>query len=189
MRAWVDSHIGRLMILVIALDTLFIFAAVTDRLFLHPQYDRLRKSDAVVVVAGGPLRLHKGIELVEHGMAPLLIVSNPSGGWAYKEEAPDLCDSHPPKRPYRVVCFDPKPESTQGEARFVKEIAAARHLRSLIVVTSYFHVTRARIEMRRCFKGRLAVIGTPIHNQPKEWFWVAMEWPKLAYAETLDRGC
>ena len=43
--------------------------------------------------------------------------------------------------------------------------------------------------MRRCFKGRLAVIGTPIFNRPKEWYWVALEWPKLIYAETLNRGC
>jgi hypothetical protein len=33
------------------------------------------------------------------------------------------------------------------------------------------------------------VIGTPLNNPWKEPFYVAMEWPKLVYAETLNRGC
>jgi uncharacterized SAM-binding protein YcdF (DUF218 family) len=189
MRAWVSRHVVLLMVLLIVCDTLVIFAAATYELFVSPHYDPVRKSDAIVVVAGGPLRLKKGIELVDQGVAPLLIVSNPKGVWAYKEESRHLCDGYGGKRPFEVVCFDPSPESTQGEARFVKRIAAARQLRSIIVVTSYFHVTRARIEMRRCYKGRLAVIGTPLNNIWKEPYYVAMEWPKLVYAETLNRGC
>ena len=189
MRAWFSRHVVLLMILFAVLDTVAIFSVATDKLFIHPHYDAVRRSDAVVVVAGGPLRLKKGIELMQEKIAPLLIVSNPRGAWAYKEEARHLCDGHGIKRPFEVICFDPAPESTQGEARFVKRIAAKRHLRSIIVVTSYFHVTRARLEMRRCYKGHLAVIGTPVYNKPQEWFWVAIEWPKLIYAETLNRGC
>ncbi len=189
MRAWAGRHALLLIVLLVLVDTLGIFAAATYKLFIYPNEDPVRKSDAVVVIAGGPLRLKKGIELAEQGIAPLLIVSDPSGKWAYNEEAPHLCDGHGRKRPFEVVCFDPSPESTQGEARFVRRIAVERHLRSIVVVTSYFHVTRARIEMRRCYHGRLAVIGTPLNNPWKEPFYVAMEWPKLAYAETLNRGC
>jgi uncharacterized SAM-binding protein YcdF (DUF218 family) len=189
MRAWAIRHRLLLVVALVVLDTLAIFSATTYELFIDPHIDPVRRSDAVVVIAGGPLRLKKGIELVERGIAPLLIVSNPHGTWAYKEEAPHLCDQRGRKRSYEVVCFDPSPESTQGEARFVQQIAAARHLRSIVLVTSYFHVTRARIEMRRCYHGRLAVIGTPLNNPWKEPFYIALEWPKLAYAETLNRGC
>jgi len=189
MRAWAGRPKPLLAVLLLLISAIVVFSIATYRLFVDPRIDPVRRSDAVVVIAGGPLRLKKGIELVQHGIAPLLIVSNPHGGWAYKEEAPHLCDSHGARHPFKVICFDPKPESTQGEARAVKRIAASRHLRSVIVVTSYFHVTRARIEMRRCFHGRLAVIGTPLNNLAKEPFWVAMEWPKLIYAETLNRGC
>jgi len=82
-----------------------------------------------------------------------------------------------------VICFDLSPESTQGEARAVKRFASELHLRSVIVVTSAFRVTRARIEMSRCFHGRLAVTGEPLHNRWKEPFYVLVEWPKLIYAK------
>ena len=174
-------------VLFVALGAIAVFSVATYRLFVDPHIDPVRRSDAVVVIAGGPLRLQKGIELAREKIAPLLVVSVPHGAWPYGWEAPDICNGA--KRPFQVVCFHPKPESTQGEARAVERIAAERHLRSVIVVTSYFHVTRARIEMRRCFHGRLAVIGTPLNNLAKEPFWIAMEWPKLLYAETLNRGC
>src|ERR1035437_9417279 len=189
MRAWAKRHYRLLIVLLVALDTIAIFSAATYTLFVDPHIDPVRRSDAVVVIAGGPLRLKKGIELADSGIAPLLIVSNPRGGWAYKEEARHLCDGHGARRAFELICFDPRPESTQGEARAVQRIAAARHLRSVIVVTSYFQVSRTRLIMRRCYHGHLAVIGTPLNNPWKEPFFIAMEWPKLIYAETLNRGC
>ena len=187
MRPWVKRHRILLVALLVVVGLVAGFSLATYRLFIDPHIDPVRRSDAVVVIAGGPLRLKKGLELVREKFAPLLLVSVPHGAWPYQWEAPDLCNGA--KRPFQVVCFHPKPESTQGEARAVERIAAERHLRSVIVVTSYFHVTRARIEMRRCFHGRLAVIGTPLNNLAKEPFWIALEWPKLLYAETLNRGC
>ena len=189
MRAWAERHKLLLIVLLLLISAIAVFSVATYRLFIDPQIDPVQHSDAVVVIAGGPLRLKKGIELVKQGIAPLLIVSNPHGGWAYKEEAPHLCDGHGTRYLFQVICFQPKPESTQGEARAVKRIAAARQLRSVIVVTSNFHVSRARLEMRRCYHGRLAVIGTPLNNPWKEPLYVALEWPKLTYAETLNRGC
>lgn len=188
MRARAARHRLLSVMLLVTTAATAVFAWATHELFVAPEYDRVAKSDAVVVVAGGPRRLRKGIELVERGVAPLLIVSNPRGRWAYMGEEPHLCDASGPERSFGVICFEPRPESTQGEARAVREIAARRNLRSIVVITSFFHVTRTRIEMRRCFEGRVAVIGTPLSTQ-KKWLWTAMEWPKLAYAETLNRGC
>src|SRR5450756_1638735 len=178
----------RLRIVLVVLAVLAaIFSIATDRLFVDPHNDPVKPSNAVVVIAGGPLRLKKGLELVREGIAPLLLVSNPHGAWAYQWEAPDICNGK--KRPFQVICFHPHPESTQGEARAVARIASERHLRSVIVVTSDFHVTRARLEMRRCFHGKLAVIGTPLNNATKLPQLIAMEWLKLANAEIFDRGC
>ena len=186
MRAWSKRHRRLLTVLLVLAALIAVVSVATDRLFVNPRYDAVRQSAAVVVIAGGPLRLQKGIDLVEKNVAPILIVSVPRGVWAYKTESPNICDE---KRSFEVICFQPDPESTQGEARAVQRIAAARHLRSVIVVTSYFHVSRARLIMRRCYHGRLAVIGTPLNNPWKEPLYVALEWPKLTYAETLNRGC
>jgi uncharacterized SAM-binding protein YcdF (DUF218 family) len=187
MRAWTRRHCKLLVVLFVIACAIAVFSVATYRLFIDPHIDPMRRSDAVVVIAGGPLRLKKGLELVREKFAPLLIVSVPHGAWPYQWEAPDLCNGA--KRSFAVVCFDPRPESTQGEARAVQRIAAARHLRSVIVVTSYFHVSRTRLIMRRCYHGHLAVIGTPLNNPWQEPFFIAMEWPKLIYAETLNRGC
>jgi hypothetical protein len=187
MRFWIRRHLRLLIVLLVVFDTVAIFLGATYKLFVAPHEDPVRKSDAVVVIAGGPLRMQRALQLVDQGAAPLLLISDPGGRWPYGSFSIHTCKL---KRAYfQVLCFHPNPESTQGEARAVKRIAAQRHLRSLIVVTSNFHVTRARLEMGRCFHGRLAVIGTPWPNPWKRWRYTALEWPKLAYAETLNRGC
>ena len=186
MRAWIRRHRKLLAALLVVVGLVAGFSLATYRLFIDPHIDPVRRSDAVVVIAGGPLRLKKGLELVREKFAPLLLVSVPHGAWPYQWEAPDLCNGA--KRPFQVICFQPKPESTQGEARALKRIVAKRHLRSVIVVTSTFHVSRARLIMRRCFHGRLAVIGTPV-SRAAEPFLIGMEWIKLTYAETLNRDC
>ena len=186
MRARPGRYKLLLIVLLVLISAIAVFSVATYRLFVDPHIDPVRRSDAVVVIAGGPLRLKKGLELVREKFAPLLLVSVPHGAWPYQWEAPDLCNGA--KRPFQVICFQPKPESTQGEARALKRIAAKRHLRSVIVVTSTFHVSRARLIMRRCFHGRLAVIGTPV-SRAAEPFLIGMEWIKLTYAETLNRDC
>ena len=61
-----------------------------------------------------------------------------------------LCDG---ETPFEVVCFSAT--STRGEARIVSRIAHERNLRSLDVVTSQFHVFRARRIFERCYDGEL----------------------------------
>jgi uncharacterized SAM-binding protein YcdF (DUF218 family) len=100
-----------------------------------------------------------------------------------------LC-AHPSGRPFRVLCFRPTPFSTRGEAREAKLLAAQRGWRSLLVVTSTYHVYRTRILFHRCLPSRvrLSVKGTgnrllalPLN--------ALKETGKLALAETLRRGC
>lgn len=184
MRTWARRHVRLLIAVGIVIGA---FVVATFPLFIYPKVDPVRPSDAVVVIAGGPLRMQRALELVDQGTAPLLLISDPRGRWPYGSFSRHVCK--PKKRKYQVICFDPKPESTQGEARVVAKIAAQRHLRSIIVVTSTFHVTRARLEINRCYHGRLAVIGTPWPNLAKRLLYTALEWPKLIYAETLNRGC
>ena len=88
--------------------------------------------DAIVVLSGGQHRLDEGVRLWRQGVAPTLAISdgrNPS--WP---QANRLCG-----RP-RVRCFDPSPYSTRGEARWT----AAQGWDSVVVVTSTYHVRRAR---------------------------------------------
>jgi uncharacterized SAM-binding protein YcdF (DUF218 family) len=67
-------------------------------------------------------------------------------------------------------------------------MAAARGWHSVVVVTSTYHVTRARLLFRRCVDGRVAVTGATYQRSliPLE---VVLEPAKLLYALVVARGC
>jgi uncharacterized SAM-binding protein YcdF (DUF218 family) len=56
------------------------------------------------------------------------------------------------------------------------------------VVTSQFHILRARIVIRRCYHGSLRMVGAP---EPAWWLPrdVVNETVKLVYQEVVARGC
>jgi len=158
-------------------------------LFVFPQRDRPAHASAIVVLGGdAEQRLPLGLKLAGAGVAPVLVVSDGAGSdWA---PARALC-AHPGGYTFKVVCFRPNPFSTRGEARQMKRMAAARGWRSLLVVTSTYHVYRARMLFQRCLKGqhlRLYVEGVRSgwRSLPLN---AAAETLKLGLAETLRRGC
>ncbi len=160
------------------------WAVLAAVLFLWPPRHVPQHADAVVVLAGarGP-RLTRGLELVRQGVAPVLAISDAwSPTWV---EANRLCAGRPAPAP--VLCFHPVPYSTRGEARVAANLAADRHWRSVLVVTSRYHIARARILFDRCLDG---VVYTAAAEQSFLTRLVAapLETIKLAYAYTR-RGC
>ena len=147
-------------------------------LFVVHHDDRPTKADAVVVLSGTRQRLPVGERLVRKGYAPLLVVSR---------------STHPRPAELRAcrsgaLCFRAEPYSTRGEARAIARLAAAHHWRMVDVVTSQFHVFRARILIRRCYRGGLRLVGAPQRplHLPID---VAKESAKLVYQEVFARGC
>jgi hypothetical protein len=133
----------------------------------------------VVLSGGREDRLKEGLRLVGAGVADTLVISDGRApGW---DEANALCGS-------RAVCFRPDPYSTQGEARWIADEAARRGWDSVVVVTSTYHVRRARMIVERCYRGELAVVGAdpPLENR---LIGVAWEWPKTAYYLGWNRAC
>jgi uncharacterized SAM-binding protein YcdF (DUF218 family) len=132
----------------------------------------------VVVLSGTRQRLPVGQRLVREGYAPLLVVS--------RSTDPNTAE----RRACRAgaLCFRAKPYSTRGEARAIARLAAARGWRTVDVVTSQFHVLRARILIRRCYHGGLRMVGasqSPL-RLPID---MAKESLKLVYQEVFARGC
>ena len=144
-----------------------------------------RRADAVVVLAGdADHRIPAGLRLVRRGVARTLVLSREPHDWPLGRR---LCADGGAGVP-RVVCVTAHPYSTQGEAVTVSRLARARGWRSLVVVTSGYHVTRARLLFERCFAGELAVAGA---GYDRRWLPLDLAWEsvKLARAETVDRGC
>jgi uncharacterized SAM-binding protein YcdF (DUF218 family) len=155
-----------------------VYLAVAGWLFIVHHDDRPAKADAVVVLSGTSQRLPVGERLVRQGYAPLLVVSRSTHPKAAERRA---CRSG-------ALCFRAKPYSTRGEARAIARLAAAHHWRLVDVVTSQFHIFRARIVIRRCYHGRLRMVGAPqsLLDLPFE---VVKETAKLTYQEVFARGC
>jgi uncharacterized SAM-binding protein YcdF (DUF218 family) len=152
-------------------------------LFVVHHGDKPVRADAVFVLSGSYARLPVGVRLVREGYAPLLVVSRTTGEPSVLEQ--QVC-AH--RLDIRALCVRADPYSTVGEAELLARLAQARHWRTVDAITSEFHVIRARIILRRCYHGRLRVVGAP--NQLK-WLWwnAVLESVKLPYHELVHRGC
>ena len=145
--------------------------------------------DAVIVLSGGlNARLDPALKLVQHGVAPVLAISSPflDPRWT---KAHKLCRGQLGPTKFRVLCFLAVPYSTRGEARTVARIARTHGWTRVVVVTSMYHVTRARMLFRRCYHGKLWTVGTGTPT----WWDLPMEWvsetAKLTIQGLFLRDC
>lgn len=190
----VSTHIRRKRTLFSALGgcaaLLLLWTGVGIFLFVVPQTDAPRKADALFVLAPSAERISYAQELMEQGYAQTLAVSVPlaeDGG----EPGLSPCAT---QRPYKIVCFSPSPVTTQGEARALQRLARDYGWKSVNVVTSQSHITRARIIMGRCFDGDIHMVASwrnmPIlasTNLGNSWAYVYVyETAALTKAATLQ---
>jgi uncharacterized SAM-binding protein YcdF (DUF218 family) len=144
------------------------------------------RADAVVVLSGASQRLPPALALIRRGVAPVLALSSVALTPKWKAGR-RLCRA----RTYlsaRVLCFTARPYSTRGEAETVARLARAHGWTRLVVVSSTFHLTRAKLLFRRCYHGRLWLVGSPYAwwRLPGEW---ATETGKLFAQLTVERSC
>lgn len=118
---------------------------------LHPRQEELRRVDALLVLASNYDSASPAIRLAEQDVADLLIISVPKGA------TNELCENQPADPD--VVCFDPVPVTTQGEAIVDSQLAREHGVRSLGVVTFDYHLERARFVVGRCWDGELRAYG------------------------------
>jgi uncharacterized SAM-binding protein YcdF (DUF218 family) len=135
---------------------LALWAGLLYQVVQNPAVATPTKADAVVVL--GPAtadRVTEAVALMDHGLAHTLVISNARG----HAKADALC--HNPPTGWTVICFVPEPDTTRGEAEHIRGLVAAQGWSTLIVVTSRYHVSRARLIVKRCFNGQLEVVAAP----------------------------
>jgi len=175
------------LLVVLVLVVAVVLVGLTYRLFVFPSTDKPGRADAVVVFAGGDgERQQEGVRLVREGVAPALVISD--GG---EPDAPRarLCRERPAG--LRLYCLTPDPATTRDEARRFAELADREGWRSLVLVTSNYHVLRAGLLLERCYDGRVRRVGTPLRND-HSWETgkqLAGEWVAVGAAVTLLRSC
>jgi hypothetical protein len=157
-----------------------VFCAVTARLFIWPATGMPAHVDAIVMLAGPGDRLTAATQLAREHRANILVVSRGNDGYG------GPC---PPSLPgVRLICFDPDPATTQGEAEFVGRLARRFGWKSLVLITSTPQASRARLRMERCFRGEVFVLtaGLPLSSLPGE---IAYEWGATIKMLVWQRSC
>jgi len=91
------------------LVSLIVFCGLSARLFVFPDTGMPARVDAIVVLGGGGNRLDFGLQLAGEDRAPYLVLSR-GLPWI----PPGICATH--AGPTTVICFQPDPNTTQGEA-------------------------------------------------------------------------
>jgi uncharacterized SAM-binding protein YcdF (DUF218 family) len=159
------------------------FCAATGVLFVWPPGQGMpARVDAIVVLGGQGDRLGQGLELARQDRAPVLLVSR---GLPHPVPG-SVCG--PRSQSVKVICFDPRPRTTQGEAEYVGRLARRYHWRSVVLVVTPDQVIRARIRFERCYAGQVYVVTTPL--PVLEWpYQIAYQWAAMFKEEVLQRSC
>jgi uncharacterized SAM-binding protein YcdF (DUF218 family) len=167
-------------VLAAVLALVVVFTLVTARLLVWPAAGMPARVSAIVMLAGPGNRLPAALRLAREHRAPLLVVSR---GWqGYGGPCPPVTPG------MKLICFDPDPGDTRGEAEFVGKLARQYHWNSVVLVTTRAQDTRARILMGRCFDGPIYVstASLPWDDWPYQ---IAYGWGALVKALVLYRGC
>lgn len=136
-------------------------------LYVNPAVDSASTddpADAIVVLGGEPQAASFGLRLLNDGDARDLVLSNPYGPPPWGDLS-SLCPDRPAPR---VTCFAPDPSTTRGEARQIGRLAAQNGWDDVIVVAPTFHISRARMIVKRCYPGRLRMVEYR-PNRPLLW--------------------
>jgi uncharacterized SAM-binding protein YcdF (DUF218 family) len=156
------------------------FLLVTARLFVWPAEGMPAHVSAIVLLAGPGDRLPVALQLAREHRAPMLVVSQ---GWqGYGGPCPPAVPG------VKLICFDPDPGNTRGEAEFAGQLAKRYHWRSVVLVTTRPQDTRARIIAARCFGGSIYVVTAPLPESA--WpYQIAYGWGALLKALVVQRAC
>lgn len=115
-----------------------------------------RKTDAIIVLTGGKYRIEEGVKLMENGLSEQLFISgvNPN------TSLPDLLEGKPPAC---CITLGYQAENTIGNADEARRWIDENGFRSIRLVTSNYHIARAKIEFDRALPG-LVIYEHPVRS-------------------------
>jgi hypothetical protein len=163
-----------------ALVLIVVFTAATARVLVWPTGGAPSQVDAILMTASPNAPVSLATRLTRVLRAKYLLISLGHDGYG------GTCP--PPVPRTKLICFDPSPATTQGEAEYAGRLAAKYHWRSILVVSITPQEWRAEQRMRRCFNGVVygAAGGIPLYSWPYE---IAYEWGATMKMLVLQRAC
>jgi len=159
-----------------------VLGVATARLFIWPDRGMPAHVSAIVMLNGPGDRLDTALDLAWQHRAPFVVISRGSSYWGHGS----ICAPRIPR--VTVICFNPDPAHTRGEAEFVGRLARKYRWQSVALVTITPQGSRARMRVERCFAGPVYVMTAPLSLSA--WpYQIAYEWGALIKALTFQRSC
>ena len=121
-------------------------------------------TDGIVAITGGPYRIERGIDDLSKGYAKRMLIA----GTDPSVTKPDLVRRLGGKKKLFDCCVDLGSESvdTRSNAEEAKRWLVKRHFKSFRLVTSDWHMRRARYEFRRVMGDDFAIVPDAVRTQP-----------------------
>ncbi len=148
---------------------LFWFAATLET---EPELSD-RRTDAIVVLTGGSLRVEQGIELLSRGLADKLFVSGVAQGVDVKQLL--KISRETPEDLSCCIALGYEADDTAGNARETADWMAEQGYASLRLVTAAYHMPRSLLEFRRTMP-EIEILPHPVfpaHVKQEDWW----RWP------------
>jgi uncharacterized SAM-binding protein YcdF (DUF218 family) len=124
-----------------------------------------RPTDAIVVLTGGPGRIQRALSLLERGKAKRLLVS----GADRRVRPAEFAEAY--GVPMRLVdcCVDLGNEAVDTRSNADETVQWLKHhgYRSVRLVTTDWHMLRARFELGRVLDSHIVLIADPVPSEPE----------------------
>lgn len=122
------------------------------------------RTDAVIAITGGSGRIERGIDVLSHGLAKRMLIA----GADPAVTKPDLVRRLNGKTKLMSCCVDLGSESvdTRSNAEEAKRWLDKHGYKSVRLVTSDWHMRRARYEFRRVLDHGYTVVPDAVRSQP-----------------------
>lgn len=129
-----------------------------------PASAKAETTDAAVVLTGGPGRIQHGIDVVKEGKARRLLVA----GVDPAVTKPDLASRIRGSRKWLACCVDLGSESvdTRSNAEEAERWLIRHKYKSVRLITSDWHMRRARYEFARVLGGKYEVVADAVRTEP-----------------------
>lgn len=171
---------------IVVLGLLLSWLAACYLMVLEPTVNKLAKVDAVLVLGPPDVdgRAEAAYALARAHYASTVVISVASDK---QQQVKGACRNQNPA--YQVICFQPHPATTQGEAQEIEQLAKQHGWKSIIVVTSKYHISRARLIIERCLAGKVLMVAAPGKPSVAQWAY-QFAYQTGGYLKAfLHRGC
>ena len=131
---------------------------------LLPRPANDERTDAIVVLTGGAKRMERGLDMLGRGQAKRMLVS----GVARAVRPPELAARYEGTDRLFACCIDLGRESvdTRSNAEEVSRWLEKHRFRSIRLITTDWHMPRARFELSRRLPDGVEVLSDAIESNP-----------------------